>query len=96
MWQVLITAPAKGNDIPTYVMGVNDDTFDPNATIISNASCTTNCLAPFAKVRPLHLNDQPLRTAVTPIVHAVAGLGISTDGMLLYTMHIQNSSTDCT
>lgn len=49
--QVLITAPAKGNDIPTYVIGVNDDTFDPSAPIISNASCTTNCLAPFAKVR---------------------------------------------
>lgn len=48
--KVLITAPAKGNDIPTYVMGVNDETFDPSATIISNASCTTNCLAPFAKV----------------------------------------------
>ncbi|EIE19527.1 glyceraldehyde-3-phosphate dehydrogenase [Coccomyxa subellipsoidea C-169] len=48
--KVLITAPAKGNDIPTYVIGVNDDTFDPSAPIISNASCTTNCLAPFAKV----------------------------------------------
>ncbi|BDA46551.1 Glyceraldehyde-3-phosphate dehydrogenase A, chloroplastic [Coccomyxa sp. Obi] len=48
--KVLITAPAKGNDIPTYVMGVNDETFDPSAPIISNASCTTNCLAPFAKV----------------------------------------------
>jgi hypothetical protein len=51
LWlQVLITAPAKGNDIPTYVIGVNCDTFDPSAPIISNASCTTNCLAPFAKV----------------------------------------------
>ncbi|CAL8471159.1 g10701 [Coccomyxa elongata] len=48
--KVLITAPAKGNDIPTYVMGVNDETYDPSAPIISNASCTTNCLAPFAKV----------------------------------------------
>ena len=48
--RVLITAPAKGNDIPTYVMGVNDHEFDPNATIVSNASCTTNCLAPFVKV----------------------------------------------
>ncbi|KAK9918184.1 hypothetical protein WJX75_002057 [Coccomyxa subellipsoidea] len=48
--KVLITAPAKGNDIPTYVIGVNCDTFDPSAPIISNASCTTNCLAPFAKV----------------------------------------------
>merc|ERR1712127_860076 len=42
--KVIITAPAKGDDIPTYVMGVNAD------KIISNASCTTNGLAPFAKV----------------------------------------------
>jgi len=51
--KVVITAPAKGNDIPTYVVGVNDKDFDPAANIYSNASCTTNCLAPFAKV----LND---------------------------------------
>merc|ERR1712127_752868 len=49
--KVLITAPAKGDDIPTYVIGVNaEDEFDPQAPIISNASCTTNCLAPFVKV----------------------------------------------
>merc|ERR1711874_330472 len=51
--KVVITAPAKGGDIPTYVVGVNDQDFDPSANIYSNASCTTNCLAPFAKV----LND---------------------------------------
>jgi len=48
--KVLITAPAKGDDIPTYVVGVNEDGVDMNAPIVSNASCTTNCLAPFAKV----------------------------------------------
>ena len=48
--KVVITAPAKGSDIPTYVVGVNADQYDPSATIVSNASCTTNCLAPFAKV----------------------------------------------
>ncbi len=48
--KVVITAPAKGQDI-TIVLGVNDDTYDPaNHHIISNASCTTNCLAPAAKV----------------------------------------------
>ena len=48
--KVLITAPAKGDDIPTYVIGVNaEDDFDPQAPIISNASCTTNCLAPFVR-----------------------------------------------
>jgi len=48
--KVVITAPAKGSDIPTYVVGVNADTYDKSANIVSNASCTTNCLAPFAKV----------------------------------------------
>ena len=48
--KVVITAPAKGNDIPTYVVGVNADEYDSSANIVSNASCTTNCLAPFAKV----------------------------------------------
>jgi glyceraldehyde-3-phosphate dehydrogenase (NADP+) (phosphorylating) len=48
--KVLITAPAKGSDIPTYVIGVNDQDYQPSDDIISNASCTTNCLAPFVKV----------------------------------------------
>ncbi|MCR3955989.1 MAG: type I glyceraldehyde-3-phosphate dehydrogenase [Gudongella sp.] len=48
--KVIVTAPAKGEDI-TIVLGVNDDKYDPeNHNIISNASCTTNCLAPVAKV----------------------------------------------
>ncbi len=52
--KVIISAPAKNEDI-TIVMGVNHDKYDPAAhTIISNASCTTNCLAPMAKV----LNDE--------------------------------------
>jgi glyceraldehyde-3-phosphate dehydrogenase (NADP+) (phosphorylating) len=49
--KVLITAPAKGSDIPTYVIGVNDGDYKHSDAIISNASCTTNCLAPFVKVR---------------------------------------------
>jgi glyceraldehyde 3-phosphate dehydrogenase len=48
--KVLISAPAKGEDV-TVVLGVNFDTYDPSQhDVISNASCTTNCLAPFAKV----------------------------------------------
>src|SRR5919199_2863317 len=48
--KVIISAPAKNEDI-TIVMGVNENNYDPAAhTIISNASCTTNCLAPLAKV----------------------------------------------
>ncbi|MDO3677303.1 type I glyceraldehyde-3-phosphate dehydrogenase [Paenibacillus ehimensis] len=52
--KVIISAPATNEDI-TIVMGVNEDKYDPaQHTIISNASCTTNCLAPFAKV----INDK--------------------------------------
>jgi glyceraldehyde 3-phosphate dehydrogenase len=48
--QVIISAPAKDPDV-TIVLGVNEDTFDPKTHhIVSNASCTTNCLAPVAKV----------------------------------------------
>jgi glyceraldehyde 3-phosphate dehydrogenase len=48
--KVIISAPAKGEDI-TIVMGVNDDAYDPaRHEVISNASCTTNCVAPMAKV----------------------------------------------
>ena len=48
--KIIISAPAKGEDI-TIVMGVNEDKYDPkNHNVISNASCTTNCLAPVAKV----------------------------------------------
>jgi len=48
--KVLITAPATGDDIPTYVLGVNADQYKHTDKIISNASCTTNGLAPFVKV----------------------------------------------
>jgi glyceraldehyde 3-phosphate dehydrogenase len=48
--KVIISAPAKGEDL-TVVLGVNDDAYDPaNDHVISNASCTTNCVAPMAKV----------------------------------------------
>ena len=52
--KVVLSAPAKDDSIPTYVMGVNHDKLTVDQKIVSNASCTTNCLAPIAKV--LHDN----------------------------------------
>jgi glyceraldehyde 3-phosphate dehydrogenase len=65
--KVIISAPAKGEDI-TIVMGVNDDSYDPaRHAIISNASCTTNCVAPMAKV----LNDSfGIRKGLMTTIHA--------------------------
>ncbi len=65
--KVIITAPAKGPDL-TVVLGVNDENYDPAAHhIVSNASCTTNCLAPVAKV--LH-DSFGLRRGWMTTVHA--------------------------
>ncbi|MGV9835622.1 type I glyceraldehyde-3-phosphate dehydrogenase [Nocardia niigatensis] len=64
--KVIISAPAKGEDI-TIVMGVNDDKYDGSQNIISNASCTTNCLGPIAKV----LNDSfGIERGLMTTVHA--------------------------
>ncbi|MFT3715245.1 MAG: type I glyceraldehyde-3-phosphate dehydrogenase [Gordonia sp. (in: high G+C Gram-positive bacteria)] len=64
--KVIISAPATDEDI-TIVMGVNDDKYDGSQNIISNASCTTNCLGPFAKV----LNDEfGIKQGLMTTVHA--------------------------
>ncbi|WP_067814134.1 type I glyceraldehyde-3-phosphate dehydrogenase [Nocardia inohanensis] len=64
--KVIISAPASGEDI-TIVMGVNDDKYDGSQNIISNASCTTNCLGPIAKV----LNDSfGIERGLMTTVHA--------------------------
>lgn len=63
--KVIITAPAEGEDI-TIVLGVNDDKYDPkNHHVVSNASCTTNCLAPAIKV--VHDNFKVVRGFMTTI-----------------------------
>ena len=68
--KVVISAPAKGADI-TVVIGVNDDRYDKEKHhVISNASCTTNCLAPLAKV--LHENFE-IRSGLMTTVHAYTG-----------------------
>jgi glyceraldehyde 3-phosphate dehydrogenase len=64
--KVIISAPASGEDI-TLVLGVNDDRYDGSQTVISNASCTTNCLGPMAKV----LNDSiGIELGLMTTVHA--------------------------
>ena len=73
--KVVISAPSK--DAPMYVMGVNHDEVDKNDLIISNASCTTNCLAPPIKV----LNDSfGVEEALMTTVHAVTATQFTVDG----------------
>ncbi|WP_287162539.1 type I glyceraldehyde-3-phosphate dehydrogenase, partial [Clostridium sp.] len=68
--KVLISAPAKNED-KTIVMGVNHEEYDPaNHNIISNASCTTNCLAPFAKVLDENFG---IESGLMTTIHAYTG-----------------------
>ena len=74
--KVVISAPA-GNDLPTIVYNVNHTTLKPEDTIISAASCTTNCLAPMAKA----LNDlAPIQSGIMTTVHAYTGDQMILDG----------------
>ncbi|MCD8119520.1 MAG: type I glyceraldehyde-3-phosphate dehydrogenase [Lachnospiraceae bacterium] len=74
--KVVISAPA-GNDLKTIVYNVNHDTLTPEDTIISAASCTTNCLAPMAKA----LNDYaPIQSGIMSTIHAFTGDQMVLDG----------------
>ena len=74
--KVVISAPA-GNDLPTIVFNVNHTTLKPEDTIISAASCTTNCLAPMAKA----LNDlAPIQSGIMTTIHAYTGDQMILDG----------------
>ena len=74
--KVVISAPA-GNDLPTVVYNVNNEILKPTDTIISAASCTTNCLAPMAKA----LNDAfPIVSGIMTTVHAYTGDQMILDG----------------
>ncbi|MGI4750654.1 MAG: type I glyceraldehyde-3-phosphate dehydrogenase [Janthinobacterium lividum] len=74
--KVIMSAPAK-DDTPTFVMGVNNKELKADQTIISNASCTTNCLAPLAKV----LNDKfGIEEGLMSTVHATTATQKTVDG----------------
>ena len=74
--KVVISAPA-GNDLPTIVYNVNHDTLTAEDTVISAASCTTNCLAPMAKA----LNDfAPIQSGIMCTIHAYTGDQMTLDG----------------
>lgn len=74
--RVVLSAPAK-DDTPTFVMGVNNKSYTKDMTIVSNASCTTNCLAPIAKV----LNDNfGILEGLMTTVHAATATQKTVDG----------------
>lgn len=75
--RVIISAPAKG-DIPTFVMGVNHERYNPEKdVIVSNASCTTNCLAPITKVL---LDNFGIEEGLMTTIHSVTATQLTVDG----------------
>lgn len=75
--KVIITAPAKSADIPMFVMGVNHKSYNKGMNIVSNASCTTNCLAPLAKV--IH-DAYGIEEGLMTTVHATTATQKTVDG----------------
>jgi len=74
--KIVISAPAK-DETPTFVLGVNEKEYDPKYTVISNASCTTNCLAPLAKI--IH-DTYGIEEGLMTTVHAMTATQLTVDG----------------
>lgn len=75
--KVVISAPAKDEETPTFVCGVNLDSYKSSMTVVSNASCTTNCLAPLVKV--VHENFN-IKEGLMTTVHSTTGTQKTVDG----------------
>lgn len=75
--KVIISAPARSEDVKTIVLGVNDDIIEPEDTILSNASCTTNCIAPSVKIIQ---ENWGWKSAVMTTTHAYTGAQNLHDG----------------
>ncbi len=74
--KVIITAPAK-DGIPMFVMGCNEDKYDKSMDIVSNASCTTNCLAPLSKI----IDDKfGIEEGLMTTVHSTTATQLTVDG----------------
>ncbi len=74
--KVIITAPGK-DGVPMFVMGVNENTYSSDMIVVSNASCTTNCLAPLAKV----INDNfGIKDGLMSTIHSTTATQLTVDG----------------
>eukprot|EP00753_Platysulcus_tardus_P006565 PLAT14305.1.p1 GENE.PLAT14305.1~~PLAT14305.1.p1 ORF type:complete len:362 (+),score=180.52 PLAT14305.1:44-1087(+) len=75
--KVIISAPPKDEETPMFVLGVNDELYDSSMAVVSNASCTTNCLAPLAKVIDDHFG---IAEGLMTTVHAMTSTQLVVDG----------------
>lgn len=75
--KVVITAPAKDKETPMFVMGVNHEKYTKDMNVVSNASCTTNCLAPLAKI--IH-DKYGIKDGLMTTVHSITATQKTVDG----------------